>query len=80
MIVTYDPEADALYISFRPRRAGDAIRTVELGDERQVDYGEDGALLGVEFLGVRHGINLDDVPRVDEVRAAIASLPRLTPA
>lgn len=77
MMVTYDPDADALYVSFEPRGAGDVVRTVELGDGRQVDYGAEDLLLGVEFLGVSQGVNLTDVPRVEDVRAAPASLPKV---
>lgn len=71
MIVTFDPEADAIYVAFGPRRAGDVARTVELGDERQADYDAEGNLLGVEFLGVSQGLNLDGVPREDAIREAL---------
>lgn len=77
MMVTYDPEVDVLYVSFCDRRPGDVVRTGELGDGRQVDYAADGSVLGVEFLAVKQGLNLIDVPRADEVRAAIEALPRL---
>lgn len=64
-------------MSFEPRGAGDVVRTFELGDGRQVDYGADDLLLGVEFLAVSQGVNLDDVPRVEDVRAPLASLPKV---
>lgn len=78
MMLTYDPEADAMYVSFVRRHDGDVARTIELGDDRQADYGEDGTLLGVEFLGVSAGLNLDGVPREDDIRRIVAGLPRVS--
>jgi len=49
MKVTYDPEADALYIQLRPLAPGTA-RCQELSDDVTVDYGPDGKLAGIEVL------------------------------
>jgi len=76
-MVSYDPEADALYVSFRLRSAGDVVRTVEIGDGRQVDYAADGEVLGVEFLAVSEGLNLDGVPHREQVQSAVGALARL---
>ncbi len=78
LLVRFDPEADALYVAFGERRA--VARTVELGDGRQVDYDADGGLLGVEFLNVSDGLNLNGVPHQDEVAAALRAFPTLSVA
>lgn len=57
--VTYDPEADALYVRLRD---GASARQATLDDSRIIDYSGDGAVLGVEFLGASDGVDLDDVP------------------
>lgn len=80
MTIRFDPDADALYVAFADRRAGDVARTEELGDGRQVDYDASGAILGVEFLFVSQGLNLTGVPRADEVAAAIRAFPALSAA
>ena len=43
----YDREADALYIRLLH---GDVARTVDVDDYRAVDFGADGAVLGIEVL------------------------------
>jgi len=80
ILIRFDPEADALYVVFADRQPGDVARTEEIGDGRQVDYDAGGALLGVEFRGVSQGVNLADVPRADEVSAALKAFPTLTAA
>ena len=57
--VTYDTDADALYVRLRE---GASARQATLDDARIIDYSEDGAVLGVEFLGASDGVDLDDVP------------------
>lgn len=59
MFVTYDSEADALYVQFRD---SDVARTVSLDANRNVDYDLDGEVVGVEFLNVRDGLELEGVP------------------
>ena len=51
MKITFDPEADALYISLRepaPER-----RVVRLTDDVAVDYAADDEVVGVEVLNAR---------------------------
>lgn len=67
MYLTYDEQADAVYVQFR---RSTVTRTEELSDGVAVDYDAEGRPLGVEFLNVSLGIDLDQVPR----RAQVAKL------
>ncbi|MGH2633959.1 MAG: DUF2283 domain-containing protein [Tepidiformaceae bacterium] len=58
--VEFDEEADVLYVRLRPGAAID--KTVSLDDMRLIDYSTDGAVVGLEFLDARAGIDLSDVP------------------
>lgn len=50
-MITYDPLADAMYIylSHEP-----VDYTVSVNDVINIDYGNDGAIRGIEILAVRH--------------------------
>ena len=67
MYLTYDEQADAVYVQFRRSAVS---RTDELSDSVAVDYDGEGRPLGVEFLNVSLGIDLDQVPH----RAQVAKL------
>ena len=57
--ITYDRDADALYV----RLSGASVaRTTSLDDFRMIDYSADGAVVGVEFIDVTAGVDLEDVP------------------
>ena len=64
MRLEYDPEADAAYVYL-----SDAKRTSgkHLDDARYIDYDAAHRPVGVEFLGVSHGVNLDGVPERDAI-------------
>ena len=65
---TYDAEADALYVTLLDGVTSTA-QTV-LDDLRIIDYSEDGAVVGVEFICAQGGIDLGDVPfahRVEQI-------------
>jgi len=68
MKITYDPEADSLYISL-----SDAPRVKQLliNDETIFDLSGDGKVLGVELLGatVKYGSSIlnPDFSRLEEV-------------
>lgn len=49
MKITYDSEADALYIELRPLAQGTA-ECRELAEDLTADYGPDGRLAGIEIL------------------------------
>lgn len=51
MRITYDQQADALYIELHPLAAGTA-QARELSEEIVADYGPDGKLAGLEILDV----------------------------
>lgn len=67
MTFEHDEDADAIYIRLRetPYAFGHS-----LDDDRHIDFGPDEKPIGIEFLGVSHGVNLEDVPE----REAIAQL------
>jgi uncharacterized protein YuzE len=66
MYLTYDEAADAVYVYFERREVD---RTDQLTDRVNVDYSADGTPVGVEFLDVSLGIDLDNVPhRADVAR------------
>lgn len=61
MRITYDPEADALYVELRYARAVD---NVDIEDGISVDLDSEGHVLGFEILGARERLGrdpLDDV-------------------
>lgn len=62
--IEHDEQANALYVYLRdaPYAYGRS-----LDDARHIDYSADGSPIGVEFLNVSKGVNVDDVPE----RAAI---------
>jgi uncharacterized protein YuzE len=68
MRLTYDPEADAVYIYLREDVP--FAFNYNLDDGRNISYGPDEKPIGVELLGVSQGVDLTDLP----CRAAIARL------
>ena len=76
MLLSYDTEADAIYVSLREHEG--ALRSRNADDWRRVvDYDEVGEAVGIELLAVSAGLDLDGLPRADEISAAIRSFPRL---
>ena len=69
--ITYDREAQAIYIRLedKPYAFGE-----DIDHERRVDYAEDGTPIGVELLCVDEGVDLSDLPRADELAAALRPL------
>lgn len=74
MFISYDSQADAVYIQF-DSTAALSTDTREIDMWRYVDYDETGEVIGVEFLRVSHGIDLTGMPEAEQVAAAIRSLP-----
>jgi uncharacterized protein YuzE len=60
----YDADADAIYIrlSDLPYAFGE-----DLDHERRVDYAGTGEPIGVEILCASDGINIEGLPRSDEI-------------
>ena len=76
MLIQYDPEADALYIRLsteQPRR-GEVSRTDILDEQRRVDVGADGEVLGIEILWVSQGFALNGLPNERAIGEALHSL------
>jgi uncharacterized protein YuzE len=58
MKITYDKEADILYIGFQEV----TVTTKELEDGLAVDYAKDGSVAGIEMLDAKEHIgHLDEV-------------------
>jgi len=66
--VTYDRDADVLYVQLRE---GESARQQHLGDLRIIDLAEDGTVLGIEFIDVSGGVDLRDLPFAETVERLI---------
>ncbi len=65
--VNYYPEADVLYVTLADHPVA---RTEPLDDLRLIDYSQDGAVVGIEFIGASGGVDPVAVPfahRVEEL-------------
>ncbi len=72
MKLEYSPDSDAIYIYLSRKRR--SYRTQEIAWEpsfRLVDYGADGAPIGIEILGTKDGIDISGLPRAAEVSALL---------
>ncbi len=77
MLLEYDPEADAIYISF-----GEAPydHGVDLDESRRVDYGADGSVVGVELLTVSRGVRWEGLPEAQRIAGLLADLRKVVAA
>jgi uncharacterized protein YuzE len=66
--IEYDSEADAAYITLQD---GCYARTCRLDGSRLLDLAADGTVLGIEFLNVSRGVNVDGLPATDAVERAL---------
>lgn len=66
----HDPRADAVYVWLRP--GVEQAFGLNLDDSRYIDYGEDNLPIGVEFLGVSQGVDLEDVPEAEAIAQLLA--------
>lgn len=67
---TYDSEADILYVQLHDDETSATQKFLD--DLRILDYSEDGAVVGVEFIAASSGIDLTDVPFAASVEALIS--------
>jgi len=67
----YDPEAAAIYVWLRDAKT---VKSTQLDDFRNIDLSADGGVVGVEFLDVGGGVDLEDIPYKQEVEKAIHDL------
>lgn len=65
---THDPQADAVYVQFTPQRIASSV---ELDDQRVIDYDQTGTPVGVEFHLVSAGIDLTGLPPDAQMTAAL---------
>ena len=66
--VRVDRETSMAYV----RLTAAKIRyTEDFGDHRLVDYDEANEVVGVEFIGIKGGADLDGLPEAERVRAAL---------
>ena len=63
MKISYDPQADALYISLQD--IASEHRVVRLTDDVAVDYGADDEVVGVEVLNARRVLGGAGTPVVE---------------
>lgn len=71
MRITYDPEADAVYVTLRdvPYAFGET-----LDPDRRIDYGRDRKPIGIELLNVHRGVNVADLPHAEEIARRLRDL------
>lgn len=62
--IELDEVANAAYAQLRDEPVQS---TREIGEQRIVDYGADGDIVGIEFLDVSHGVDLSELPQSDEL-------------
>lgn len=80
MLVRFDSESDAIYVSFREVDPGASQRTDRVSQWTIVDYDADGEPLGVELLFVSQGLDLTGVPHRSEIAEALRRIPHPQPA
>lgn len=59
MLVTYDSDADALYVYLQ--RSTPVARSVLVDEGRVVDLDESGGVVGIEILEPSNGVDLTDI-------------------
>lgn len=64
----HNPQADAVYVQFTPQRIASSV---ELDEQRVVDYDQTGTPVGVEFHFVSEGIDLTGLPEDAQMAAAL---------
>jgi uncharacterized protein YuzE len=67
----YSETADALYVYFSDEPSD---RTESLDDRRMIDWTGDGRLVGVEFLDVSAGVDLNGVPHSDQIASLLGEM------
>lgn len=71
LTVEHDLDANAVYVHLAdlPYAYGE-----DLDRERRIDYAEDGTPIGVEFTCVSGGVELEALPRAQEIASALGRL------
>ncbi len=63
MFITYDSQADALYIRFS-QKEGSQVITKRIDEDIALDFEEGEKLHGIEILAASHRLDLDAVLKV----------------
>jgi len=56
MKVTFDKEADAVYVYFKDIAQGEVSKTISLNDSINIDLDADGKILGIEILNANANV------------------------
>ena len=72
MRITYDPEADALYVELRDARPSDSM---DIEEGVTVDLDGDGHIIGLEVLDASKRMTLEDLTNVSYENLLLASVP-----
>lgn len=62
MKISYDAEADAIYITLKGHGVD---RTVRIGPDIAIDYGPDGEVHGIEILSAKEYFQLEKGPEIE---------------
>jgi uncharacterized protein YuzE len=72
MKITYDPEADALYIGIREAQPADSV---DIEEGVTADLDSDGHLIGLEVLDASKRMTLEELTNVSYENLLLASAP-----
>ncbi len=64
MTLEIDPTVNAAYVEFSD---GPIDHTERLDENRFIDYGPGGEVVGIEFLAIHRGVDLSDLPYRDQL-------------
>ncbi|MPZ14413.1 MAG: DUF2283 domain-containing protein [Chloroflexi bacterium] len=62
MKLEIDRQVHAAYVYVRGDESTHAAHTKPVDPQRIIDYDEQGRVLGIEFLGTDHGVDISDLP------------------
>lgn len=71
--ITYDREADVLFVQWAEREPG-KTGSRDFGGMRFVEFNEADEPVAIEFLDASQGIDLDGIPQADVILEAIQGL------
>lgn len=65
MKFNYDRDADAIYIYLSSEKYSYGE---DIDEDRRIDYSSSNRPIGIELLSVSNGVNLDSLPKVNEIK------------
>ena len=69
MMIEYDQEADAMYVTLEYREHHAYSKSID--EFRVLHFDTDDRVVGVEFLFISRGINLDAIPDAERIALTI---------